>query len=344
MKSKMKYLFTALSLLAFGLTSCNDGPSQEGYDNSAVKSVELDSNYQQMQIGDSIQLTPTVTYRDGEVEVYKEWRSSKYTVATVDETGFVTAVGSGKAYITYRAGLKMAYCTIYVPSQGGSGGGSGGGSEGGDTPEPVDPSAFRIGLDATTRTLGVGSEFVLTATPTEVVSVTWTVIDSNLEDSSANGEVISYLIDASNPNAVNIKGLQAGTAKMQASANGVTASCLITVVESGGGGGEPLDGQDYEIFMYIDYNNVDESDKTGTKLLAHFFWYSDSPVGESGKVPNVTNDMALDRAFPYFQGWSLHSIIDTKADLVDLNTYEVGTASYVINFYGIWSDVPSMSI
>ena len=107
----------------------------------------------------------------------------------------------------------------------------------------------------------------------------------------------------------------------------------------------------HNVYFFIDSNNVDANDPTatkdpttgevtvpGTKLLAQFKWYGDKPLSESGKVPtNPTT--AMDPAFPYFIGWSSHTIIDTKNDLWTMDQDLIGSSLSFIYFYGIWSDV-----
>ena len=101
----------------------------------------------------------------------------------------------------------------------------------------------------------------------------------------------------------------------------------------------PEEDEDKEctVYFFIDYNNIDENDTTGTKLLAKFKWYGDRPISESGLVPaNPTT--SLDPAFPYFIGWSNHTIIDTKDDLWNMSSDVIGNG-YYFYLYGIWSDV-----
>ena len=115
------------------------------------------------------------------------------------------------------------------------------------------------------------------------------------------------------------------------------------ISESSGESSEGEEEKDYdcEIFFFIDYNNIDENDETGTKLIRHFEWYTDKPLALSGKVPqNPTHP--LDPAFPYFVGWSSHTIIDSLDDLWKMDTDVVGSAHFLY-LYGIWSDVPSGS-
>ena len=123
---------------------------------------------------------------------------------------------------------------------------------------------------------------------------------------------------------------------MIATSGDASAKCHVTIVNE-----EDPGDKDYTIYFYIDYNNVDPKDNT--KLLAKFDWYYDRPFSESGQVPTVTNDMALDPAFPYFIGWSTHPIIDTKDNLWDLNRDTVADlpmVSYTVILYGQWMDVP----
>ena len=119
---KMRVLFTSLALFALGLVGCNKNNNQYGPDwssnNKKVESVELSTEYEQCEIGDSFQIEATIKfYNDEEVEVFKEWRSSRKNVATVSQEGFVEVVGTGTTYITFRAGYQIAKCTVYVPDQ-----------------------------------------------------------------------------------------------------------------------------------------------------------------------------------------------------------------------------------
>ena len=70
-------------------------------------------------IGESKQLTPTLTYADGTVftkDAICIWNSSNPSVATVDENGTVTAISEGETTITLTAcgGLYTATATISV--------------------------------------------------------------------------------------------------------------------------------------------------------------------------------------------------------------------------------------
>ena len=329
MKNSLKLLLTSLTAFAFGLTACAKGsatnPGATDANKKAVLSIEFSTDYEECAIGDSFQIVATIKYRDDKpVEVEKIWNSSKVSVATVEAEGdeaLVSVVGSGTTFITLKAGYQMASCKVYVPEEVTP--------VDPDDPDPVDPTALKVTLSQSTRTIEPGGTFSLTATPSRAADVTFSVSDASV-----------LKINAFTENACEVEALAVGEADLVATAKigtteSATAKCHVSVVTSGGG------DKDYTIFFYIDYNNVDPKDDT--KLLAKFDWYYDRPFSESGLVPTVTNDMAMDPAFPYFIGWSTHPIIDTKDNLWDINNDTVADlpmVSYTVVLYGQWFDVP----
>jgi uncharacterized protein YjdB len=83
-------------------------------DPSAVKSVWLNHRYFDTKtIGSSIQLTASVSPSTAKNKTVK-WSSSNSSVATVNSSGTVVAVGAGKAVIYATAGGKSASCTVVV--------------------------------------------------------------------------------------------------------------------------------------------------------------------------------------------------------------------------------------
>lgn len=87
-----------------------DGSAPEIVD---VQSVSLNKTAMTLLEGGNETLTATVNPSDA---TYKKvtWSSSKESVATVDQTGKVTAVSAGEAVITAAAGGKSATCTVTV--------------------------------------------------------------------------------------------------------------------------------------------------------------------------------------------------------------------------------------
>ena len=316
-------LFFASILALVGLASCTQEQIRPVNENDfKVTSVSLDVTYSKLNIDESLQLTPTITYKnDEEVEVYQEWRSSNAKVASVSETGLVLALKAGRAAITFIAGYKSASCSIEVigneiiidPISGDSG----------SNPD-IQPGEFTIRINSSSINLMTGNTYQLTATTSEEAAVTWTSSDESVATVTQSGLVTA---------------LKEGTATIHATSNGKSVSCEVNISD------EQIeipqdDDMTVHIYFFIDYNNVDEDDTTGKKLLTHFWWYEDEPIAKSGKVPaDPTTPPTPD--FPYFAGWSNHPIIDSKDKLLDLSTYKViddGSRQFLY-IYGIWTDV-----
>ena len=337
MKNSIRFLLTSLAMMTFGLVSCSHNAMPDinpSHNNDKyVTSVELSSEYEECEIGDSFTLSATIHYKDDQVveDITKLWKSSKPSVAKITEDGencLVEVVGSGTAFITFRAGYEQASCKVYVPES--------------ETPVDPDPDpdpqegSIKITLSATSRTLEVGSTFSITASTSPAAEMAFSVSNTSVL------ELVSSI-----DNGCTVKGLAAGNADIVVTAGDSTAKCHVTVVDA-----QEQGDKDYTIYFYIDYNNVDPTDKTGTKLLSSFDWYYDRPLIEAkdddgnSLIPAVSDAMALDPAFPYFVGWSTHPIIDTKENLWDLNKDTVADlpmASYTVILYGQWMDVPVLN-
>ena len=280
-----------------------------------VESVTLDVTYMKLEEGQTLQLVPTIKYKnDKEIKVYQKWMTSNDKVADVSQDGLVTALSGGRATITLLVGLTgSASCVIEVPKN--------------DTPVPTPtPSGFTLYLNETSKELHFHDTFQLIATTSEEAEVTWEVTEG--------GSIVTVdeagLVTA---------GAVEGTAIVTAKAKDAKATCTFTVKEEEGSG-EEEDLKTVKFFFFIDYNNVDETDETGTKLLASFKWYPNKPVGQSGLVP-ATPANAPTSDFPYFIGWSTHPVIDDKNLLMDVNTFEAGDTRNFLYVFGIWSDVPA---
>lgn len=316
MKKYVKCLFLLAGFFALPLMACEPGPEDVSsiINKAAVKSVTIEPEAATLDVGETITLTPHIEYiDDGSYDIPLRWNTSDPQVASVDN-GFVTAVGSGSATISVIAGYKMGYCQITVRGEDVPPSSS-------SIPVPPDSSidssgAFTITLNSRSEEIAVGDTFQLVATTSEPATVTWTSSDPDV------ASVVNGLVT----------GLEEGDAVITASANGVSATCEISVVD------EISDPYNCDVFFFIDYNNIDPDDTTGVKRIAHFRWYNDQPLSASGQVPSDPT-VAMDPAFPYFIGWSSHTIIDSKNDLWDMEHDVVGNA-YYIYLYGIWADVP----
>lgn len=332
MKNMFKLALSSLGLLTFGLASCgNVAPSGDNYsyNNKFVESVTLSSTYESCSIGDIFTLFSEIKFKDDKsLDVSMRWASSKtsvarLTVAPDNKSAVVDVVGSGTTQISFIAGYRLAICEVYVPSV-----------EPTPTPTPTpDPEQgeTKITLSPASRTVSVGEEFNLTATVSPLADASF---------ASSNTEVIT--IGETTASACVVHAVGKGEADVIVMAGDTTVKCHVNVLDS-----EEEGEKEYTVYFFIDYNNTDP--KNETHLLASFDWYYDRPLIEAKKpngeslIPTVTNDMAMDEAFPYFIGWSTHPIIDTKENLWDLNKDTIADLpmmSYTVTLYGQWFDVP----
>lgn len=163
----------------------------------AVESIPADSitiapKELSMNVGENKSLTATVTPDNATDQVI--WSSNDKNVATVDQSGKVTAKAKGKATITATAGDKSATCTVTV------------------TP-PVDS----ITLNKDALDLKVGESGILKATiePDGVATdISWTSSAPAVAAVDAQGKV---------------KALAPGKATITATAGGKSATCTVIV-------------------------------------------------------------------------------------------------------------------
>ncbi len=182
------------------LDNDNNGKCDTCDDTMSVKipvaSVELSQTEITLEVDGTATLTAAVT-PDNATNKTVAWESDKESIATVDNTGKVTAIAQGTAKITATADGKSANCTVTVTAK----------------PVPV----TGIELDKTAITLEIDETQTLTATlaPDNATdkTVTWTVAPSGVV--SVENGVITALKD--------------GTATVTATANGKSANCTVTV-------------------------------------------------------------------------------------------------------------------
>ena len=83
----------------------------------AVSSVSLDKTSLELTVGETATLVATVI-PDIATDKTVSWSSSSSSVATVDDSGKVTAVAKGAAIIMAKAGDKTAVCSVTVKEYG----------------------------------------------------------------------------------------------------------------------------------------------------------------------------------------------------------------------------------
>ena len=197
------------------------------------------------------------------------WLTSNEKVATVDDNGKVTAVGSGEAKITATAGGKYASCTVKVTVL-----------------------VTGITLDKTELDMTIDDEPVtLTAkvTPEGATdkTVTWSSSNEKVATVDANGKVTP---------------VGNGTATITATAGGKTATCELSV-----GYGVALSKATVGMFIGADgmaYKSRDEATAAGTTPEAWIAYKSDK-AGES--LATSLNHDGTDVSWYDFEkspGWS----------------------------------------
>jgi uncharacterized protein YjdB len=159
----------------------------------AVTSIALDKSSLRINVGDSETLVATVK-PDNATDKGVTWSSSDSAIATVDDTGKVTAVKEGSATITAKAGEKTAECkvTVYI-------------------------AVTSVELNKTTLSLLEGESETLTATvkPDDATdkTVTWSSSDDKIA-TVENGKVSA---------------IKVGEITITARAGEKTAECKVTV-------------------------------------------------------------------------------------------------------------------
>ena len=170
----------------------------------AVTGVSLNKTSTSIEQGGEEQLTATVAPSNADNQNVS-WSSNNPTVASVDQTGKVSALSPGTATITVTTedGNHTATCTVTVTAP----------------PTPIEVTG--ISIDAT-ATIGIGETKTLTVTYTPAdansgKALTWSSANANIATVDANGVVT---------------GVAAGTVAITATSAtnpAITASCSVTV-------------------------------------------------------------------------------------------------------------------
>lgn len=171
----------------------------------AVTGVSLNKNTLSLEAGQNETLTATVAPSNADNKNVS-WSSSDANIASVDQTGKVSALSAGTATITVTTedGSKTATCTVTVTAPA----------------APIEVTG--ISLNKNTTTIYVGSTETLTVsyTPTDAntgKAVNWTSSNTSVATVDANGTVTAVAV-----------GTAVITATSTTSAS-ITASCTVTV-------------------------------------------------------------------------------------------------------------------
>lgn len=166
-----------------------------------VSAVTLNETSTALVVGNTKQLTATVAPANADDSTVT-WKSGNTNVATVDQTGKVTAVGVGTTTITATAGGKSATCTVTVTAK----------------PVPIEAIALRNAAVSVGGTIQL--EPVFTPADTTQRDVIWTSSDRTTATVDANGRV---------------RGVAEGKVTITVTSTAdrsITASCTVTVTKN----------------------------------------------------------------------------------------------------------------
>lgn len=168
----------------------------------AVQSITLDQTKVEMTVGESLAFIATVK-PDNATDKTVTWKSSDANIASVDQSGIITAIGEGSATITAKAGDKEATCSVSVII-------------------PVVP-VESISLDYSSLPMEEGQTFTLTAKvkPDNATDKTVTWESSDTDVATVNNGVVTAVA------------VGTATITVKSVASEVKASCVITVSAKG---------------------------------------------------------------------------------------------------------------
>lgn len=200
MKPHCFLLVTTIALIA---CSCGGGGEDKPNGpitpaNVAVTSVSLSKTSAELIIGNTLQLTATVSPSNASDKTIT-WSSSSSTVASVSPTGLVTAIAEGSSNITASCGGKSATCKLTVK-------------------KPT-VAVTSVELDKTEITLEPEETYTLKATvkPDNATdkTITWASSKPDIATVDNNGKVTS---------------VKEGSTTITAKSGEKTASCIVNVL------------------------------------------------------------------------------------------------------------------
>lgn len=175
-----------------------------------VDGISLSQTSVRIYVGDSLRLEATIEPENAS-DKSVTWSSTDLTIAAVSSDGTVLGVSKGAAVISAGAGGRSAFCTVIV--------------------EEATVPVSSVTLDRSELELKEGQSALLFAT----------VMPENATDRTVKWESSDPSV-ASVDDAGKVFGVKKGTARITASAGGMSASCSVTVSEmpiTGGNEGVP---------------------------------------------------------------------------------------------------------
>lgn len=236
MRSRLKLMLMAMMVMLLSVVQINVNAAEEN-------KIAISAEKATMNVGDEMKLTVTGTDKT------PTWVSFNEKVVEVDQTGTVTALKAGTAKVQARVGGTYLNCTVKVVN-----------------------ASIRLNKKSATIYCGAGATTIeLTATPNGATKgaddVVW---------NSSNPRVASVkkVTDKNGKAKGVVTGKMAGTTTITATANGKTASCVVTVKKTA------------IVLNYSDKDNIQVSTKgAGSKIKL-----TAAVTGSSKKVIWSTSD------------------------------------------------------
>ena len=229
-----------------------------------VESITLDKTNVTLEEGESITLSATITPEDA-TDKSITWSSSANSIATVDQSGKVTAIKEGTATISAKVGGKQASCEITVNKK--------------------VIQVTSITLDKEELTVFVGNQATLTATvkPDDATDKTITWTSSNTSAATVENGVI--------------KGVGTGRTTITVTAGNQSATCSVLVVKDSsdgvyaqyyGGSVVSINGR-LQSGSQLNFGVVNFSSETIRVVSVQLI---DGQTGNGGNVMSIGNDIA----------------------------------------------------
>ena len=188
----MRKIIIPLATAVLFALSCEKAPEEV-----AVSGVSIDRPTAELFVGETVQLSATITPSDA-TDQSIGWSTSSISIATVSKNGLVTAVAEGKATIKAFAGGKSASCVVTVSKK------------------TVNVSSVTLNKTSLNLTKGESMTLVATVAPADATNktVSWTSSDSRVASVDSKGKVTA---------------IGNGNATITAKAGDKDATCTVTV-------------------------------------------------------------------------------------------------------------------
>ena len=278
----MKKLYSLLLLCAAIIFATGCSKNDDSSDTASVEGVSLDPTTLSLEVGETATFGVIITPDNADTEL--EWSTSDATIASIGESGVVTAEKVGEATITVTTveGGKTATCKVTVVAA------------------PIEVTGVTLNKETTSIKEGETEKLIATIAPDNATdqTVTWESSDNTIATVADNGTVTAVA-----------KG--EATITVTTTDGGETATCEVTVTKeetitwaagnlvADGANGAKI-GTATDAGLYFQFGSLVGWSTTGNPVIAV------SPVGYTGSTSwssswtgdPVTDDVAIGKGDP----------------------------------------------